>query len=311
MSGDPGEAAVIDALLSGLPPTGFCAPGAGPGEDDCAVLPDGTAITADTLVEGVHFDHRLSPADVGWKAVAVNASDLGATGATPQWCTLCLSLPRPLDLGWVRGFREGLHEALQHFGLTLIGGDTTRSPGPRVVTLTAAGHAPRPVLRGGGRPGDRLWVTGALGGAAAGHDFGGEGLFALRRPHPPVAFGAAVGRAGLARAMMDLSDGLAADLPRLCARSGVGAEVDPAALPVHPALRGRPDPLPWMVSWGDDYELLIAAPPAQDVALSALAARHKVSLTPIGALTVPPGVHLIGRPWPAPCFAHFGPPEAR
>ncbi|MEC8423577.1 MAG: AIR synthase related protein, partial [Myxococcota bacterium] len=123
MPDDPGESSIIATLLSGRPaPAGFH-PRLDAG-DDVAVLPDGMAVGTDTMVEGVHWDERLSPSDVGWKLVAVNASDLGASGARPTWATLSLALPRPIDTAWLREFTAGLHAGLAEHGVRLIGGDT-------------------------------------------------------------------------------------------------------------------------------------------------------------------------------------------
>lgn len=276
-----------------------------PPGDDAAVLADGTAVTVDALVEGVHWDDRLSAADVGYKAVAVSASDLGAMGATPAWMVLALSVPAPADAAWIAGFARGIGEACREYGVGLVGGDTTRSPGPRMVAVTMGGACPRPILRSGAREGDRLWVTGTLGLAGAGYllpDPPPEALARLRRPVPPIAFARAL--AGVATAAMDLSDGLQRDLPRLCAASGVGAEVDPSLLPLHPALQGRADALALQVAAGDDYELLFTAPPSVDPA--PLAAAHGVRVTAIGHVTGAPGARLRGRSWPNAAWAHFG-----
>jgi thiamine-monophosphate kinase len=262
-------------------------------------------VAMDTLVEGVHFDHRLGPADVGWKSVAVNVSDVGAMGARPTWGLLSLALPAPLDHAWVDGFAEGLHEALAHWGVGLVGGDTVRSPGPIVVTLTVAGDAAGAVPgRGGARPDDALWVTGKLGRASAG--FAGVGdLGWLRRPEPPVAFGAALAEAAIPHAMMDLSDGLRTDLRRLCATSGVGARVDPRAIPIADSLAGRADALDHAVAFGDDYELLFASD-ADPEQIAALAGAHGTTVARIGTITEAHEVVLSEGAWPAPRFAHFG-----
>lgn len=269
------------------------------------MLSDGTALTVDTLVESVHWDARLSPEDVGYKAVAVSVSDLCAMGAEPTWMLLALSLDdRP---GWVGRFAEGVGAATRHWNLPLIGGDTTRSNGPIVVSTTLGGRCvAAPVQRSGARPGDTLWVTGTLGLAGAGWyltDPPLDALTALRRPDPPVAFALALARAGVVTAMMDLSDGLAADLRRLCAASGVGAAVDPAALPLHPCLARLSDPVPVQVGTGEDYQLLFASPPGAPI--EALAAACGVEVTPIGGLRADPEVRLIGRPWPESVFTHF------
>lgn len=305
--GDPQrlEHAIIDVLIRAMPGTATLPVGPG---DDAAVLADGTAVTVDALVEGVHWDARLSAADVGWKAVAVNASDLGAMGAAPAWMVLTLALPSPPDPAWVAAFAAGAGEAARAYGVTLIGGDTTRSPGPRFVSITMGGRCVgAPARRSGGRPGDDVWVTGVLGLAGAGYvlmDPPPEALAALRRPRPPVAFAGTLAERRLVTAMMDLSDGLASDLPRLCRASRAGARIRPDALPLPEVLRGRDDALALAVGAGDDYELLFCAPPAHRDAIAAAAAEHAVRVTRIGALTPDAEVALVGRPWPA-AWTHF------
>lgn len=298
-----GESAVIRALLGPGRPTPLrLHTDAG---DDTAVLADGTLITTDTLVEGVHWDHRSSPADVGWKTVAVSASDVAAMGGRPSWATLALSLPRPLDLGWVHGFTAGLHAACAHFGVHLVGGDTTGSPGPRVATLTLGGHAARPVLRSGAQPGDVLWVTGSPGTAAVGFFTDGPGLAQLRRPVPPVELGAWLGEHSVATAMLDVSDGIATDLSRLCAASGVSATVYPERLPLLPGLKESVDPLPYQVAFGDDYELLFTASAEHTERIEAAGSSLDVRVTAIGYISAGAGAHVYGRAWPEPRFQHF------
>ncbi len=131
---DPDEAFVIAEAMAA---TGPLTTGLGIG-DDAAILDGGEVVTTDTMVEGVHWDERLSPGDVGWKLVAVNVSDIGAMGARPGWATLAMALPTPLDRGWVTAFFVGFGEAARRFGVAVAGGGTTRSPGPRVLALTAA-----------------------------------------------------------------------------------------------------------------------------------------------------------------------------
>jgi len=305
MPDDPGESIIIETLLRGRPlPDGpDLRLDAG---DDVAVLETGTAVGADLMVEGVHWDERLSAADVGWKLVAVNASDLGATGARPRWATLSIALPRPVDMDWVRGFAVGLHEALAAFGVRLIGGDTTRSPGPRFASMTMGGPAAAPVGRDGARPGDRIWVTGTLGDAAAGFHHGGSGLDWLRRPRPPVAFGIALAETGVASSMMDLSDGLARDLGRLCRASACAARVDASTLPASRQVEGAPDRLALQTAFGDDYQLLFTAPATADAAIRALATSEDVRVTAIGTCAAGAGAHVRDGPWPASMFSHFG-----
>ncbi|MCB9741144.1 MAG: thiamine-phosphate kinase [Alphaproteobacteria bacterium] len=263
MPDDPDEAYVIRTLTHRLsaprPPT------VGPG-DDAAVLDDGLTLTVDAMVEGVHWDDRLSPEDVGAKLVAVNASDIAAMGASPRWALLALSLPDPLDRAWVEGFSRGLRRALDACGAELVGGDTTASRGARVASLSMGGAlVGPPLLRSGARPGDQLWVSGTLGDAAGGFYLDPppeELLAALRRPRPPLALGPALSREGLASAAMDVSDGLAADLAKLCEASGLGAEVEPERVPLSPALRAAdPDALDHALGFGEDYQLLFTAPP--------------------------------------------------
>lgn len=291
-----GEEAVISAFIAPLP-AGVARVGIG---DDAAVLADGNLVTVDTMVEGVHFDHRLSAEDVGWKLVAVNVSDIAAMGGHPTWATLALSLPDPLDQQWVDAFATGLRAACKHWSIALVGGDTTRSP-VRVCSLTLGGYAPRPVLRSTGRPGDDLWVTGTLGLSA-------EALLApkpstaalahLRRPKPRLACAQALARLGVT-SMMDLSDGLHADLSRLTAASGCGAEVDPAALP-------GTGPLEHRVAFGEDYELLFTSSPADRDAVRSVAEMSLTPLSLVGRLETQPGARLRGMEWPAPLFGHFG-----
>ena len=311
MPEDPEESYIIRAITQRVPPpTGGVLVGPG---DDAAVLDDGTVITADAMVEGVHWDERLSPADVGWKLAAVNASDVASCGARPTWAVLTMSLPLPIDRPWVDAFAEGLAEGCRRFGLGIIGGDTTGSTGPRALSLTAAGKLAGPaLLRTGGQPGHDLWVSGVLGDADAALRGDERLLHALRRPDPPVALGPALAAAGLASAAMDLSDGLARDLPRLCAASGLSASVDPARLPASDALRASDDRLLHQAGGGEDYQLLFAAAPEDRAAVEALGATLGLRLTRVGAFdaAAPRGIPeavLIGRAWPTP-WSHFEAP---
>lgn len=287
-------------------------PWIGPG-DDAAVAPLGDTVTVDTLVEGVHWDDRLAPADVGYKSLAVSVSDLAAMGASPRWAVLSLALPECRE-AWTRAFAQGLGEAAARWGVALIGGDTVRGPGRAVVTLTVGGAlVAAPLRRNAARPGDVLWVTGRLGLAGAGWRRTAptdEALRALRRPDPPLAFALALARAGLAHAAMDLSDGLYADLLRLCEASGVGAEVRAADLPGADALDGplHPETLRDQCVGGEDYGLLFTAPLRATGRLRALAAAYDLHLTDVGRVTPGPAVTLRGAPWPAPTFEHFRAP---
>lgn len=315
MNDDPDESFVIETLLGQRPETLASTPSSGevqlyaPG-DDAALVGAGTLVTVDTMVQGIHFDDRLSPADVGWKLVAVNASDIGAMGGSPDWALLSLSLPDPLDRAWVTDFARGMGEALSEWSIRLVGGDTTGSPGPITASMTLSGTAAGPVGRSGAQPGDLLWVTGYLGEAAAGFLYGTQaGLAALRRPRPPVRFGSALTAAVQVHAMMDISDGLARDLGRMCRSSGVSAEVDPAALPLGPGLADTPEPLSAQVGFGEDYQLLFTTAPQARELVVRVAQLQGVEVHTIG--TVGPGeptstARLTGMDWPAPEFTHFG-----
>lgn len=299
---DRGERQVIDRLLAtrGAAPA-FVTLDAG---HDCAVVHGSTAVTTDTLVEGVHFDARTPPEDVGYKVVAVSVSDLAAARATPEWMVLAVSLPDPAR--WLAGFAEGVGAACARFGVYLVGGDVTR--GERCVVTSTLGGAVRSGVRGraGAREGDEVWVTGWPGLAGAGwmlSDPPPEALRALRRPEPPLAFALAL---DCATAAMDLSDGLRADLPRLCAMSAVGARIEAAALPLHAAIADQPERLRLQVCGGDDYQLLFTAPRAASDRVRALAAQHAVPVWRIGEITAG-AVELVGAEWPAPAFSHFDP----
>lgn len=274
--------------------------------DDAAVLRDRTVWTVDTLVEGVHWDGRLSPADVGYKTLAVSVSDLAAMGARPRHALLSLALPTD-DPVWVDGFATGLAEACRRWRVHLIGGDTVSTPGPRTVSLTLGGRlVGAPVTRAGAVDGDVLWVTGVPGLASLGWrltDPPEAALALLRRPDPPVAFALAAARAGLLHAALDLSDGLERDLPRLCRASGVGATIDVHSLELHPALAG--DGWRHAVGGGDDYQLLFAADPRHADTLRHLADRHDTVLRPIGRVHADPSVRLSDRDWPGATFEHF------
>lgn len=277
--------------------------------DDAAVRPDGVVVTVDTLVEGVHFRADASPRDLGFKALAVSVSDVLAMGARPDDAVLSLSLPHGPG-AWVDAFADGLAEACRRYGVDLVGGDTTGSPGPRVITLTLLGRRIGvPWVRSGARPGDRLWVTGALGLAGAGWMLAeppAGARQALARPEPPFAFARAVADEGLpVHAAMDLSDGLVHDAARMARASGVALHLVPTALPVAPELADHPDALACATAGGEDYQLLLAVAPADEGPLRALALAHGTRLTAIGTVTAGEGAHLGDGPWPHRGYDHF------
>jgi len=226
--------------------------------DDAAVLEVGgeaLVLTHDMLVEGVHFPSSADPADVAWKLVATNMSDLAAKGAEPLGVLLGFMLGEDQP-----AFATGLQEVLEHFGVALLGGDTVSGGPPRAFGLTAIGRAAyRPVpSRGGARPGDGLWLTGELGAAMLGfealRDATGADSSAYRRPMARLFEGWAL--APVVTAMMDVSDGLLLDAWRLTQASGVSLAIDGAAVPLATPAERRLDAL----RWGDDYELLFTLP---------------------------------------------------
>lgn len=307
------EFALIRRYFTTLtPPAADVALGIG---DDCALLrvPSGMelAVTTDTLVAGRHFLPSAQPSDIGWKALAVNLSDLAAMGAEPRWFTLALTL-EAADDAWLAGFAHGLRELAARHGVALVGGDTTR--GPLAISITAMGLLPAgaALRRSGARAGDAVCVTGTLGDAALALALRGgplaPGLRArLDRPEPRVAAGLAL--RGVAHAVIDLSDGLAGDLAHVLAASGVGATIEAGTLPMSPAFaqHAATDRLALQASGGDDYELCICLPPDQ---VHAARARLDVPLTVIGQVTARPGLRFVdaaGATIDAPShgFRHF------
>ena len=279
--------------------------------DDAALLsvPPGQELVActDTLVAGRHFPEGFEAADIGWRALAVNLSDLAAMGAEPRWATLALTLPA-LDEDWLEAFTQGFAAlALQH-GVALVGGDTTR--GPLTLTVQAMGTVPagRAIRRRGAQPGDLLYVTGWPGDAAAGlallqGTLAGTGAnraaleLKFRRPEPRVAFGQRL--VGVASACIDVSDGLAADLGRLVAASQVGAIVRAAELPLSRALfalAGEARARDYALGGGDDYELLFSVPPGARATLArAMSAAGAPACHCIGEVISGRGVRVVGE----------------
>lgn len=274
--------------------------------DDAAALrvPAGRllVVATDTLNTGVHFPDGTAPADIGWKALAVNLSDLAAMGATPAWCTLSLSMPAS-DPAWLDGFLDGFLELAARHRVALVGGDTTRGPLSIGVTVHGFADPERLLRRDAARIGDDVWVSGTLGDAAAAlaqWRSGGPIDTPLRarldRPEPRVALGG--GLAGLAHACIDVSDGLLADLGHVCAASRVGAEVAIDALPASQALRAAfpGEPLRALqATGGDDYELCFTAAAASRDAVEAVARNAGVAVTRVGSVGGAPGVRAAGR----------------
>jgi thiamine-monophosphate kinase len=246
--------------------------------DDAAVLAGGLVVAADMLVDGVHFDSgSMRPADIGHRAAAANLSDMAAMGAEPVCLLASIGVPGGYpDL-------DALVAGMMEHGVALAGGDLSRSP-QLVVALTAVGRTARPVLRSGGRPGDLLVVTGELGAqAACGY---------VARVSPRIAEGRAL--AGVATAMIDLSDGIATDVRRLASASGTGAVVELARLP-----RAAAATVEQAAAGGEDYELLAAVPAGVS---------PPVPVTVVGRLTADPEVVLLdeaGNPRALRGWDHF------
>lgn len=228
--------------------------------DDAAVLDLGDetlVLTHDAMVEGFHWLPGQDPADVAWKLVAVNLSDLAAKGAEPLGLLLGYSLS---ESNWDRRFIEGLREALKHFGTSLLGGDTVFGGGARTLGLTALGRAAhRPVpARSGAQPGDIVYLTGSIGAAMVGFEALRESAeadsHAFRRPEALLAQGQAL--APHVSAMMDVSDGLLLDAWRMASASGATLAIDKSAVPLAAPEQRRDEAL----RWGDDYQLLFTAP---------------------------------------------------
>ena len=313
MPDDPDEPFVIDTILAECgapiaPEAEAHALSVFAAGDDAAMVDARTAVTVDTMVEHVHWDERLSAADVGWKLVACNASDINAMGGQPSWALLSIALPTPLDRQWVTDFAAGLGAAMRQWNVVLAGGDTTRSPGPRMVSLTLAGDVPRVIGRHGASEGDEVWVSGPLGGPAAGFAMTHSANPALRRPTPPIGLGQRLAASGCVSAMMDLSDDLGQDLTRLCKASGVGALINPDRLPAHPDARGASDAISLMTAFGEEYELLFTAAPDSRERIQAAAAAFDRRPVCIGLVddNTHSGARLDGREWPEPRFTHFG-----
>ena len=267
--------------------------------DDCAVLRLGGgtwAAASDMLVSGRHFKGWATPADVGYKAVAVNVSDVAAMGGTPRFVLVSGAVPDPET---ALGVFEGVAEACGRFGVYPLGGDTTRSDILTVDVSILGELEAVPVLRSGARMGDLLAVTGELGASAAGLlalEVGKDGFDRLKerhlRPRPRVEVGLAAGRLGVG-AMIDLSDGLASDVRHVCEKSGVGCSVDLELLPVSDDTRElaavlKRDPGILAATGGEDFELLISAP---EGVLKALTEIVETPVTVVGEVTGS-GIHF-------------------
>jgi thiamine-monophosphate kinase len=276
--------------------------------DDAAAIapPKGCdlVLKTDGIIGGVHFFADDPPETVAKKALRVNLSDLAAKGAKPLGFLLTLAIPKGLDPGWLKGFSRGLGADARQYGCPLFGGDTDRTPGPITISIAAFGSVPRGkmVKRSGARAGDRVLVTGTIGDAALGllvrGDPGNAARWGLDRrqqqhliqrylvPEPRNAIAEAV-RAHASGAM-DISDGLAGDLAKLCKASAVTATIDVARVPLSPAARAalavNPDLIQTVLGGGDDYEVLVTVPPRKVAAFRKAAASAGVAATEIGRI---------------------------
>jgi thiamine-monophosphate kinase len=275
-------------------------PGAFGLDDDAAVLkPQGAdiVVTTDAIVEGVHFLPGDPAEAIARKALRVNLSDLAAKGAVPAGFVLTLAL-RAVDDAWLKPFATALGEDAKSYGCPLLGGDTVSTPGPLTISVTAFGRVPadKMVRRSGAQRGDRVVVTGTIGDAALGLDIlkggavgaalAGDEAARYRVPQPRNALASAI--RAYASAAMDVSDGLAGDLTKLCAASGVSAAIHTPGIPLsRPAAVLRASgavSMETLITGGDDYEILCTVPEADYEAFAQNARKASVAVTPIGAV---------------------------
>jgi thiamine-monophosphate kinase len=272
-----GEDAAVARLLRGLPsgPDVIRGPG-----DDCAVIGTPRAKTwrllkTDCVIEGVHFRPEEAPGKIGWKALARAVSDIAAMGGRPRHALITLAISPEEEMERAAGIYAGLGKCARKYGIAIVGGETARSPGPIFISVMVSGEVARQacVFRSGGTPGDRLFVTGRLGGSLGGRHL----VF-----QPRVEEGCWLASGFRIHAMMDLSDGLGMDLPRLAWASGCGFRLDERALPVNPGCT-----VEQAIADGEDYELLFAIAPKDAERMRILWKRRfpRVRLTEIGELT--------------------------
>lgn len=320
----PSEFALIDRHFRRAPR--HAAVRLGVGDDAALIAPTPgreLAVSVDMLVEDRHFLAGTDPARLGHKALAVNLSDMAAMGATPRYALLAGALP-DADEAWIAAFMRGFRALADRYDVDLVGGDTTR--GPRNLCITILGEVPAgsALTRAGGKPGDDVYVSGTLGGAALAlaalrHEvaLAPDTLAAARErlecPEPRVALGEAL--LGVASAALDVSDGLTGDLGHILESSGCGARIELARVPADPALAQhldgphRPLALSCLLAGGDDYELCFTASPSRARDVAGAAARTGVPCTRIGSLVVAPGLAVVdehGIPLPTPrAYDHF------
>jgi thiamine-monophosphate kinase len=297
----PGEFELIDLFTRALPLAGRGVV-LGPGDDAAVLRPapgEDLVATVDAVVEGVHFDRRSTPAEVGWKALAVNLSDLAAMGARPVAALVALALPPGTPVERIRGVARGLGACARAFSTPVVGGNVTRAD-VLSLTVTVLGAVPegRALLREGARAGDLVAVTGTLGDAALGLARGAATALARRQRRPTPRVRAGLALAGLVRAGIDVSDGLVQDLGHLCRASRVGALIGVVDLPLSAAYRRAAsrlaEPYAAALAGGEDYELVVAVPPANLAAAKAAAVAAGVRLTAVGRFVRGRGVRVVG-----------------
>ena len=275
--------------------------------DDCALLRprqgEELAVSTDTLIEGVHFPAHSSAEDIAQRALRVNVSDIAAMGAEPRWFQLALTLPQA-NADWLSSFSEGLFSAAEQYGCTLVGGDTTR--GPLAITITVLGSLPagRGLIRGGGRAGDKVFVTGKLGLGAAGLESIQQGLSTKNDElwqafwRPQARLREAQCLRGVASAAIDISDGLHADLGHIATASGVGAVLYSDQFPLSStviSVSGEQQARDWALCGGDDYELCFTVSPEKLAQLDALQKADAIHATEIGELVPGVGVKCLDK----------------
>jgi len=295
----------FDLIETYFAPLASAEPGSLSLKDDAAVLSTNqgmsTVVTTDCLVAGVHFFPDDPPETIALKLLAVNFSDLASMGAMPRHYTIAAALPRSVEEPWVAQFAKGLREGQSRFGAVLVGGDTVSTDGPLTLTLTALGEVPKSeaLMRSGARSGDEVFVSGSIGDAFAGLKVLSGQFQDLRRkeretliaryrtPTPRIALGLAL--RGIASAVVDISDGLVADLSHLCDASRVGAKIDSDKVPLSDSIRSLVESsqiaLSDVLSGGDDYELLFSISSSKINSLEKVLKDGEVKVSHIGSLT--------------------------
>jgi len=268
---DIGEFGLIRQLQKQIPRAG----------DDCAVLPGGGLLTCDPVIEGIHFAPGTSAYRVGWKAMARNLSDIAAMAGTPRYAVISLGLRKNTPVRYVTELYRGLRAVAVKFGCEIVGGDTAHITGSQFIVVTLLGHARRPILRSGAKPGDTVFVTGKLGGSLA----SGKHLTFT----PRIREAQWLAKNFRIHAMMDISDGLASDLYRLIESSRVGFDISSTKIP------GK---LPGALTDGEDFELLFTVSPRD-------AGKLRKKFFEIGCVIRKPVILLDGKPLNAHGYDHF------